>query len=170
MTPVGHEGWAPTQGLNGHWASAIWKGEQGVHRKVESEELEARFRAVTKRSQWGQLEPVGQVEDAEPAQIRRRHILDKSTVHGVCGQHGTISVRRLTRGSLVRSDGNGVAGRKPHKGNRNWQTTPMRGGTRARTSEEARVMPRDPSPRSGRGCPTPKGRGTVRRGEARRVM
>ena len=120
MNPVGHKGWAPTQELKGHWESTIRKGEQGVHRKVESEELEARFWAVTKRSRWERLEPVSQAEDAEPVRMRRRHIHDKSALHGVCGQHGTVSVKRLTRGNLVVSDGNGADGSGPYKGNRKW--------------------------------------------------
>lgn len=118
VVPIGHEGWAPTQELKGHWVSTIREGEQGVHRKVESEELEARFRAVTKCSRWERLEPVSQAEDAEPVGKWRRHILDKSASHGVCGQHGTVSVKRLTRGSLVVSDGNGACGSRSYKGDR----------------------------------------------------
>jgi len=86
---------------------AVGRGGQGGHREVASEEPEARSRAVTKVPFGGQLEPVGQAEDAEPAARWRRHILDESAAHGVCGQHGTISVERLTRGSLAGSGGMG---------------------------------------------------------------
>lgn len=84
------------------------RGGQGGHREVASEEPEARSRAVT-NAPWGRREPVGQAEDAEPAARWRRHILDESAEHGVCGQHGAIAVERLTRGSLAGSVGVGPA-------------------------------------------------------------
>jgi hypothetical protein len=84
------------------------RGGQGGHREVASEEPEARSRAVT-NAPVGRREPVGQAEDAEPAARWRRHILDESAEHGVCGQHGTVAVERLTRGSLAGSVGMGPA-------------------------------------------------------------
>ena len=63
-----------------------------------------------------------------------------------------------------------LAGSGPYKRNRSGVAKPLRGDTRTRSSEKARVMPRDSSPLSGRGRLAAKGSGEARRGEARRVM
>jgi hypothetical protein len=80
------------------------RGGQGGHRKVVSEELEARSRAVT-NAPMGQLKPVGQAEDAEPAARWRRHILDKSADMVRADSTGSYLSSAVTRGSLVGSEG-----------------------------------------------------------------
>jgi hypothetical protein len=162
------DGLPPRSLMDSGYPPSVQRGGQGGHRKVASEEPEARSRAVTNAPE-GRREPVGQAEDAEPAARWRRHILDESAGHGVCGQHGTVAVERSTWGSLAGSVGMGSAvADHISKGDRSWFATRLRGGTQACSSVEARVMPRDPSP-GWMGPPDPKRAGTVRRGEARRV-
>jgi glucan phosphorylase len=98
-----------------------------------------------------------------PAARWRRHILDESAGHGVCGQHGTVAVERLTWGSLAASVGMGSVVvdhiRETEVGPRRDCEVAHEPGVVSKRG----VMPRDPSPGCGRGRPTPKGRGRCER-------
>jgi hypothetical protein len=84
-------------------------GGQGVHRKVESEGHEEKYRAVIDGETRD--EPVGQRwGSVEPASLRRRRSHSPHFHQGVCGRHGTEE-QRVTSGGLTKSPGGtGVSG------------------------------------------------------------
>ena len=84
-------------------------GGQGVHREVESEGHEEKYRAVIEGETRD--EPVGQRwGSVEPASLRRRRSHSPHFHQGVCGRHGTEE-QRVTSGGLTESPGGtGVSG------------------------------------------------------------
>ena len=74
----------------GPGATSLWfSGGQGVHREVESEGHEKKYRAVIDGGNPDD-EPVGQRwGKVEPALWRRRRFLIHPPQQGVCGRHGT---------------------------------------------------------------------------------
>jgi len=79
-------------------------GWQGVHREVESEGHEEKYRAVIDGG-YPEDEPVGQRwRQVEPALWRQRRFSFAPPNQGVCGQHGTEE-RRVTSGELAKFAG-----------------------------------------------------------------
>ena len=79
-------------------------GGQGVHREVESEGHEEKYRAVIDEGDLGD-EPVGQRwGSVEPASLWRRRSHSPHFHQGVCGRHGTEE-QRVTSGELAESPG-----------------------------------------------------------------
>ena len=78
-------------------------GGQGVHREVESEGHEEKYRAVIDGETRD--EPVGQRwGSVEPASLRRRRSHSPHFHQGVCGRHGTEE-QGVTSGGLTESPG-----------------------------------------------------------------
>ena len=84
-----------------------YPGGQGVHREVESEGHEEKYRAVIDGG-CPEDEPVGQRWDkVEPALWRRRRKGSDPSYQGVCGRHGGEEAW-VTQGDLVSSKAAGM--------------------------------------------------------------
>jgi len=78
-------------------------GGQGVHREVESEGFEEKYRAVIDGGNSDD-EPVGQRWDRSSLHYRGEGVLIHPPHQGVCGRHGTEE-RCVTSGGLAGSPG-----------------------------------------------------------------
>ena len=90
-------------------ANLKFSGGQGVHREVESEGHEAKYRAVIDGGH-PEDEPVGQRRCRSSLHYEGEGVLIHPPHQGVCGPHGTEE-QRVTSGGLAGSPGGtGVSG------------------------------------------------------------
>src|SRR5258707_12724380 len=80
-------------------AIAQYSGGQGVHREVESEGLEEKYRAVINGG-YPDDEPVGQGGTRSSLHYGGEGVLIHPPHQGVCGRHGTEE-QRVTSGELA---------------------------------------------------------------------
>ncbi len=84
-----------------HLSSVIeTPGGQGVHREVESEGFEEKYRAVIEGATPLMNRSAKGGAKVEPALLRRRRFLIHPPHQGVCGRHGTEDLD-VTPGGLV---------------------------------------------------------------------
>src|SRR5216684_1473664 len=112
---AGREEWKVWRGLNGHKGESrkqtkadleprsVTLGGQGVHREVESEGHEEKYRAVIEGG-YRDDEPVGQRWVRSSLHSRGEGVLIHPPHQGVCGWHGTEE-QRVTSGGLAESAG-----------------------------------------------------------------
>jgi hypothetical protein len=81
----------------------LYSGGQGVHREVESEGHEEKYRAVIDGGHPGD-EPVGQRWARSSLHYEGEGVLIHPPYQGVCGRHGTEE-QRVTSGELAESPG-----------------------------------------------------------------
>jgi hypothetical protein len=101
----------PDTSQGGPGATNLWfSGGQGVHREVESEGSEEKYRAVVNGRHTPDDEPVGQRRDRSSLHYEGEGVLIHPPHQGVCGWHGTEE-QGVTLGELAGPPGGtGVSG------------------------------------------------------------